>query len=107
MLDAHTLATAWLLRHTRGLSRSDALARCTAYLVDAQEISQDTAGRIALQALAELESFNQRARIDTVATTAHVVVVHRPDGAPLAFTVSDLMRLHQTAQRAQPTPRTH
>jgi hypothetical protein len=107
MLNTHDLATAWLLRHARDLTRPKALEACTRYLVAERAISEDTAGRIALQALAELESRNQRARVDTIATTAHLVVIHRPDGQrPLAFTVADLLRLY-AAQSGGSAPRLH
>lgn len=99
--DIRTAAFTWLLQHNN-LCRRRALDRCTAYLVSTHEVSRDTAARVAVQALAELESRNQQARIDTAATTAHVVIVHRPNGLPLAFTVNDLLRLHSITFDLQP-----
>lgn len=94
MLNTFDIATAWLLRHGRDRQRLANLEGCARYLTVQHELSTDTAERIALQALAELECRNQRARIDTATTTAHVVIVQRPDGKPpLAFTVNDLLRL--------------
>lgn len=106
-LDINTLATTWLLRHARNLSRGTAITRCAAHLVETQEVSLDTAERVALQALAELESTNQRARIDLGASTAHVVVVHRPNGKPLAFTLCDLLRLHAAKPATQEPAQIH
>lgn len=93
-MDITTLATAWYLKNARALSRRQALQACVEYLMESQEVSEDTADRVAMHALAELESRNQKARIDVGASTAHCVIVHRPDGKPLAFTVNDLVRLH-------------
>ena len=91
--DIHTLALTFLLRHA-DLPRRAALEQCATHLIESQEVSQTTANRIALHAVAELESRNHPARIDTAATTAHVVIVTRPGRRPLALTVNDLLRLH-------------
>ncbi|MCC5811344.1 MAG: hypothetical protein JJU06_13320 [Ectothiorhodospiraceae bacterium] len=95
MNDITTTATAWLLRHARDLSRPDALKQCTDYLVGHHDVSEDTAGHVALQALASLESVNQRSWIDIDACTSHLVVIRRQGKPPIAFTLTDLMRLHR------------
>lgn len=93
--DLLTAATAWLLRHARNLNRPTALSQCTAFLMEQMDLSEDTAGHAALQALASLESTNHRAWIDIDASTGHLVIVRRRGRPPIAFTLSDLMELHR------------
>lgn len=98
-LDPHNLATAELWRH-RWTNRVDALANCIEHLVVNHDMTENAAELAAIQAYAELESANQVARIDTDATTAHVVVMRTEGGRPVMFTVDDLLRVLQQARDA-------
>ena len=94
MDNLNEIATTWLLRNQRGHSRTEALARCTAHLVDEYSVRGERAATIAMQALAELDSKSEKGYVDVASSTNHLVVVRRPDGNPLAFTLADLIRLH-------------
>lgn len=98
-LDPHNLATAELWRH-RWTNRVDALASCIEHLVVNHDMTENAAELAAIQAYAEMESANQVARIDTDATTAHVVVMRTEGGRPVMFTVDDLLRVLQQARDA-------
>lgn len=87
-------AFAYLLKMPRPYQREVAWSRCTSHLVECHGFSEKSAGLAAIQAIAELETKNQRAYIDADATTAHVVIVRRPGMDALALSVSDLLRLH-------------
>lgn len=96
-LDPHNVALGQLWRH-RGESRIDALNNCIEHLVVNHDMSEPTAELSAIQAYAEMDSANQLARIDTDATTSHVVVLRDEGGRPVMFTVTDLMHVLKQAR---------
>tara|TARA_B100000929_G_C15190654_1_gene312147 strand:+ start:133 stop:528 length:396 start_codon:yes stop_codon:yes gene_type:complete len=97
-LDATNIATAQLFRD-RWHNRVTALGNCIAHLVNDHGMPEHAAETAALQAYAEIESVNQKARIDVDATTSHLVVLRSGDGRSTAFTVSDLLRLLDRARQ--------
>lgn len=97
-LDAANIATAQLFRD-RWQNRVTALGNCIDHLVNDHDMSEQAAETAALQAYAEIESINQKARIDVDATTSHLVVLRSGDGRSTAFTVSDLLRLLARARQ--------
>ncbi len=97
-LDPQNAATAYLLRHCRGLERAAALEDCTRHLMSEHAMSEATAELAALHASAALESLNQVAWIDLEASTRDVVVLRTAGGAPVSFTVGDLLAQRQRAR---------
>lgn len=100
-LNINDAACAYLLKLPRPYQRSVALERCTSHLIETRGCSHDTAALATIQAIAELETYNQPAYIDADASTAHVVIVRRPGQKALALSVADLLRLH-AQQATQP-----
>lgn len=90
-LNRDNAATAFLLDLPRRVHRGDAINQCTSHLIQQHGHSPRDASLMAVQAMAELESFNRRAAIDVESTTSYVVVVTHPDGRRMALTVSDLI----------------
>lgn len=82
------------------------IERAIKHLMDQLSISKMTAERAVCRALAEHESRNERAYIDTNESTAFAVMVRDPlTNCTRVFTVADLMRLVRTpALAAMPTP---
>lgn len=102
-LNINDAACTYLLKLPCPYQRTAALERCTSHLVEQHGYSQDTAALAAVQALAELETVNQTAYIDADASTPHVVIVRRPGMTAMAFSVSDLLRLH-AREKTLPAP---
>lgn len=96
--DPHNIAAARLFRD-RWENRVNALANCIEHLVVDHEMTEENAELVAIQAFADLESTNQRARIEVDATTSHVVVLRTEGGRPVVFTVTDLMRVLEQARQ--------
>ncbi|SPJ35226.1 hypothetical protein [Kushneria phyllosphaerae] len=90
-LDQTNPATAFILSLPRSVHRGDAINQCTSHLISAHAHDPRDASVMAVQAMAELESFNKRAAIDVESTTSYVVVVKHPDGRRMALTVNDLI----------------
>ncbi|WP_445620631.1 hypothetical protein ACUN8C_01600 [Kushneria sp. Sum13] len=84
-------AIAFILSLPRRVHRGDAINQCTSHLIRQHGHTPRDASLMAVQAMAELESFNRRAAIDVESTTSYVVVVNHPDGRRMALTVSDLI----------------
>lgn len=99
----HTAAATWLLRNGLSLNRDKALEACTTHLIETLEVSESTASLAALQAMADLECAGQDAWIDVDASTAHVVVIRRPNGRSIACTVKDLLRVHAFGSKSAQT----
>lgn len=97
-LDSENAASGYLMRYCRGLERRDALENCTLFLMSEQTLTEERAEIVAIQAYAEIESFNQVAWIDAESTTASVVVLRTAGGTPMAFTVSDLIAAREVAR---------
>ncbi|WP_353981664.1 hypothetical protein [Salinicola endophyticus] len=97
-LDPQNAATAYLLRHCRGLDRAAALEDCTRHLMSEHAMTEARAELAALHASAELESLNQVAWLDLSASTEHVVVLRTAGGAPIPFTVGDLLAARELAR---------
>lgn len=95
--DPHNIAAARLFRD-RWENRVTALANCVEHLVTAHDMPEERAELIAVQAYADLEATNQRARIEVDACTSHVVVLRTEDGTPAVFTVTDLVHLLEQAR---------
>nr|WP_300306961.1 hypothetical protein [Halomonas sp.] len=96
-LDPHNLATAELFRQ-RGTNRVSALANCIEHLVVNHDMPEHVAEITALQAYADIESMNQVARVDINSSTSHLVVLRTEGGRPVAFTVTELLRLLDRAR---------
>ncbi|MBZ5875987.1 hypothetical protein [Chromohalobacter israelensis] len=96
--DAHNIAVARLFRD-QWENRVNALANCIEHLVVDHDMAEEKAELVAIQAYADLESTNQVASIDVDATTSHVVVMRTEGGRPVAFTVTDLMRILEQARK--------
>lgn len=96
-IDTHNLAIAELWRY-RWENRVTALANCIEHLVTVHDMTEEAAEIAAIQAYADLESENKLVRIDTDATTAHVVVLRTEGGRPVMFTAADLLRLLEQAR---------
>ncbi|SOC56433.1 hypothetical protein SAMN05421509_10738 [Chromohalobacter canadensis] len=96
--DAHNLAAARLFRD-RWENRANALANCIDHLVVDHDMTEEKAELVAIQAYADLESTNQVARIDTDASTSHMVVLRTEGGRPVMFTVTDLMHILEQARQ--------
>lgn len=93
-LDPENVSIGRLWRH-RNWSRDEALDDCIDYLCDTQGMPRHAAESAAFQALAELETLNQRDTIDIAATTSHAVIVTNADGQRIALTARDLRVLLQ------------
>lgn len=104
-LNPQNEATAFLLTLSRGVSRGGAINRCTCHLINHHHYAPSTASLMAVQAMAELESFNKRATIDIESSTSYVVVINDHDGRRMALTVNDLIgfarNLNAEARHAQ------
>lgn len=96
-LDEHNLATSILFRD-RWENRITALQNCIEHLVVNHDVPEHRAEIIALQAYAECESVNQSARIDLEASTSSLLVLRTASGCPVAFTLTDLVRLLERAR---------
>lgn len=97
-LDSENAAIGYLLRHCRDLTRADAIEHCAVFLMSEHAMTEARAEVIAIQAFAELESLNQVAWIDTEATTPSIVVLRTAGGAPVAFSVGDLLAARELAR---------
>ena len=91
-LDPHNVAVGRLWRH-RDWPRTEALDDCIDYLCDAEGMPEHAAETAAFQALAEIETLNQRDTIDIAATTSHALVITNAAGQRIALTTRDLREL--------------
>jgi len=99
-----TRATRFLEEHEgQHLSRDRQLLvdRCVAHLVDAAQISDETARVITVQALGELSARRSPAYIDCTRTTSFALFMNDENGKRVALIASDLVEL---AKQARLTP---
>src|SRR5690554_3143989 len=88
-LDTESLAVGYLFQ-VRWEARTPALAHCIEQLMTQHDMTASAAELAAMQAYAEIEASNAKARIDINACTSSLVVLREADGHPVALTLADL-----------------